>query len=53
VLLGGDLRFLAHRVGLAAGARELALRLGAQSLRRAAAVAQHDGGEHSPDDESQ
>ena len=53
VLLGGDLRLLAHRVGLAAGARQLALRLDAQRLCRAAATAQHDGGERSPDDESQ
>ena len=39
VLLGGDLRLLAHGVGLAAGAGELALGLGAQRLGRAAAAA--------------
>ena len=52
VLLRGDLGLLAHGVGLAAGAGQLALGLGAQRLRRAAAAAQHDGGERSPDDES-
>ena len=52
VLLGGDLRLLAHRVRLAAGARELALGLDAQRLGRAAAAAQHDERERSPDGES-
>jgi len=53
VLLGGHLGLLAHRVGFAAGGRQLALRLAAQRLDRAAATAHDDGGEHSPDDESQ
>ena len=52
VLLGGDLRLLAHGVGLAARARELALGLAAQRLDRAAAAAQHDERERGPDDES-
>ncbi len=53
VLLGRDLRLLAHRVGLTAGARQLALRLDAQRFCRAAAIAQHDGGDRSPDNESE
>jgi hypothetical protein len=53
VLLGGDFRLLAHCVGLAAGACQLELRLDAQRLCRAAATAQHEGGDRSPDDESQ
>ena len=52
VLLGGDLRLLAHGVRLAAGGGELALGLRAQRLHRAAAAAQHDERERSPDCES-
>ena len=52
VLLRGDLGLLAHGVRLAAGAGELALGLRAQRLGRAAAAAQHDERERSPDCES-
>ena len=52
VLLRGDLGLLAHGVGLTAGGGQLALGLGAQRLRRAAAAAQHEGDERGAEDES-
>ncbi len=55
VLLGGDLRLLADGVGLAPGARQLALGVGPECRRRgpgAAAAAHDDEGEHGPDSQS-